>query len=199
MKMKKFKIIEFCTVTDFVANGSFASLKKNVKYLDDDGYAILIRFTDYVKNWKAKFKYVSLKSYKFLKHSSLKPGDLIMSNVGDPGRVFILPDLGRPTTLGPNSILIRPNEKIAKNKYLFYYFQSAKGKNQIKKIITSTAQSKFNKTAFRGLDIFLPPLDVQQKIILKLDNTEKLLNKYEDAKKIANSLKLSILDEIFND
>tara|TARA_B110000259_G_C13814644_1_gene322169 strand:+ start:24 stop:617 length:594 start_codon:yes stop_codon:yes gene_type:complete len=197
MKINKYKIKEFCIVTDFVANGSFASLKENVKYLNGDGYAVLVRFTDYVKNWKSKFKYVSLKAYKFLKHSSLKPGDLIMSNVGDPGRVFILPDLGKPTTLGPNSILIKPDENLAINKYLFYYFQSVKGKDQIKQIITSTAQSKFNKTAFRDLDIHLPSLDEQQKIILKLDSTEKLVDKYEKGKKIANSLKTSILNKIF--
>ena len=60
MKINKYKIKEFCIVTDFVANGSFASLKENVKYLNGDGYAVLVRFTDYVKNWKSKFKYVSL-------------------------------------------------------------------------------------------------------------------------------------------
>ena len=64
MKNSKYRIIDFCFVTDFVANGSFASLKKNVKYLEDDGYAILIRFTDHVKKWKSKFKYVSKEAYK---------------------------------------------------------------------------------------------------------------------------------------
>ena len=124
MKTNKFKIKNFCLVTDYVANGSFASLKKNVKYLENDGYAILIRLTDYTKEWKSKFKYVSKESYKFLKHSSLEPGDLIMSNVGYPGIVFLAPDLNKPMTLGPNSILIRPDKKIALSKYLFYYFQS---------------------------------------------------------------------------
>lgn len=36
----------FDTVTDFVANGSFASIRENVNYLQD-GYAVLIRTTDY--------------------------------------------------------------------------------------------------------------------------------------------------------
>ena len=168
MKTTNHKIKDFCLVTDFVANGSFASLKENVKYLDDEDYAILVRFTDYVKKWKSKFKYVSLKSYNFLKHSSLQPGDLIMSNVGDPGQVFILPDLGKPMTLGPNSILIRPEKHITNSKFLFYYFQSTKGINQIKKIITSTAQSKFNKTSFRDLEINLPSLADQKKNNIKV-------------------------------
>ena len=192
MKTTNHKIKDFCLVTDFVANGSFASLKENVKYLDDEDYAILVRFTDYVKKWKSKFKYVSLKSYNFLKHSSLQPGDLIMSNVGDPGQVFILPDLGKPMTLVPNSILIRPEKHITNSKFLFYYFQSTKGINQIKKIITSTAQSKFNKTSFRDLEINLPSLADQKKIISKLDSVQKLASKYKEV-----FLKIEILSKSY--
>ena len=33
-------------LTDFVANGSFASLKENVNYLDKKDYAILVRLKD---------------------------------------------------------------------------------------------------------------------------------------------------------
>ncbi len=31
------------TITDYVASGSFAALNKNVKYLDEPDYAMLIR------------------------------------------------------------------------------------------------------------------------------------------------------------
>ena len=41
--------IDECTeiVTDYVANGSFASLKENVNYLDANGFAWLVRLRDY--------------------------------------------------------------------------------------------------------------------------------------------------------
>jgi len=198
MKNSKYRIIDFCFVTDFVANGSFASLKKNVKYLEDDGYAILVRFTDHVKKWKSKFKYVSKEAYKFLKHSSLQTGDLIMSNVGEPGQVCLLPNLEKPMTLGPNSILIRPDSKIATSKYLFYYFQSQKGKDQIKKIITSTAQAKFNKTSFRALEINLPTLSQQEEIIYKLDLANRLSQKHEDVFLKIDQLSKSIFFNTFN-
>ena len=38
---------EFAKVTDYVANGSFASLKENVQYLDKPGYAVLVRLVDF--------------------------------------------------------------------------------------------------------------------------------------------------------
>lgn len=162
-------VIDFCYVTDFVANGSFASLRENVNYIKSPDYAILVRLTDFTKDWKKDFVYVSKSSYEFLKKSSLEAGDLIMSNVGEPGIVFIVPNLGQPMTLGPNSILIRPNKGIATSKYLYYYFSSHKGNKQIDEISSGAAQKKFNKTTFRELEIPLPPLPEQQRIVSVLD------------------------------
>ena len=93
-------IQEVCLVTDYVANGSFKSLKDNVQYNYERDYAILLRTTDYVKNWKKGFVYVSKDSYKFLKKSGLSVGDIIISSVGNPGITFKVPDLGIPMTLG---------------------------------------------------------------------------------------------------
>jgi type I restriction enzyme S subunit len=163
------KINEFCYVTDFVANGSFASLRENVTYINTPDYAVLVRLTDFTKKWSKDFVYVSKSSYEFLKKSTLLPDDLIMSNVGEPGIVFLVPDLGQPMTLGPNSILIRPNYKISTSRFLHYYFSSAKGKKQIDEISTGAAQKKFNKTSFRELGIPLPPLPEQQRIVSILD------------------------------
>ena len=38
-------------VTDYVANGSFASLKNNVQYLSEPDYAVLIRLVDFNKSF----------------------------------------------------------------------------------------------------------------------------------------------------
>ena len=100
------KIGELCLTTDYVANGSFAALKENVTYLDRPDYAILVRLTDYTKGWNGKYVYVSQEAYKFLSKSEVFPGDIVVANVGDPGKVFIVPDLGKPMTLGPNSICL---------------------------------------------------------------------------------------------
>ena len=43
-------------VTDFVANGSFQSLKENVNEVDD-GYAVMIRLVDFNKSWNIILSY----------------------------------------------------------------------------------------------------------------------------------------------
>ena len=197
----KHKVIDFCYVTDFVANGSFASLRENVSYKNSPDYAVLVRLTDFTKKWSKDFVYVSKTSYDFLKKSSLTEGDLIMSNVGEPGIVFLVPDLKQPMTLGPNSILIRPNENTSTSKFLYLYFLSGMGKKQIDDISTGAAQKKFNKTSFRELEIPLPPLPEQQRIVSILDKAFTAIAKAkanaEQNLKNANELFESYLQGVF--
>ena len=63
-------------VTDFSANGSFASLAENVKYKDNFDYAVLIRLTDFKNDFKGKFVYVDKHAYNFLKKSKLFGGEI---------------------------------------------------------------------------------------------------------------------------
>ena len=197
----KYKVIDFCYVTDFVANGSFASLRENVSYINSPDYAVLVRLTDFTKKWSKDFVYVSKASYDFLKKSSLNKGDLIMSNVGEPGIVFLVPDLNQPMTLGPNSILIRPNKNTSTSKFLYFYFLSEIGKKQIDDISTGAAQKKFNKTSFRDIEINLPPLSEQQRIITILDEAfaaiAKALANAEQNLKNAKQLFESYLQGVF--
>jgi type I restriction enzyme S subunit len=159
------KISDLVNVTDYVANGSFASLKENVNYLEDYGYAILVRLVDFNSNWLGKFVYISEESYKFLSKTKLDVGDIIISNVGaNAGTVFKVPDLKKPASLAPNAILIKTDDTSIRD-YLYYYFSSHFGQGKIRSIISGSAQPKFNKTDFRNLYIEMPssPL-VRQKI-----------------------------------
>lgn len=58
-------------VTDYVANGSFASLAENVKYKSEKDYAVLIRLVDYNNQFKGDFVYIDQNAYEFLSKSKL--------------------------------------------------------------------------------------------------------------------------------
>jgi len=197
MSFTELRIEEFCYVTDYVANGSFASLKENVTYLNQEDYAILVRTTDATKKWNGNYIWVNKESYEFLSKSKIYVGDLIMSNVGEPGKTFIVPELGKPMTLGPNSILIRPNELIANTKFLFYYFNSILGREAINRITSATTQSKFNKGSFRNLSIPLPPLLIQKRIAEILDAADALKRKDQQLLKKYDELAQAIFIDMF--
>jgi len=197
---KSVKIGETCLVTDYVANGSFKSLRENVRYIDEGGYAILVRLTDFTKGWNGNYKFISKDSYQFLRKSSLQEGDLIVSNVGEPGKTFLVPDLGMPMSLAPNSILVRPNKSEISTSFLKYYLDSTRGQKLIKSIESGTTQRKFNKTSFRELNIDIPSLAEQQHIVSKLDAA---FARIDDAIEAVNSkvievenLKASLLNDL---
>ena len=165
------KVSEFAEITDFVANGSFATLRENVAYSDGVDYAILVRMVDNSNGFdKEKFVYVSESSYNFLEKSKLFGGEIIMNNVGARlGLSFICPNLNQPMTLGPNSILIRTNCNVF-NQRMFSLQSSI---DYIRSISGNTAMPKFNKTEFKKLVFIQPPLHIQQSFAKKIHAIEK--------------------------
>lgn len=144
-------------VTDYVANGSFASLKANVTLYQEPNYAYFIRNTDLKSGTFEVF--VDEHSYNFLSKSTLYGGEIIISNVGDVGSVFLCPKLDKPMTLGNNIIMLRTEQENLQY-YLYIWFKWLYGQSLIQGIKGGSAQPKFNKTDFKNLPIFLPPDDL---------------------------------------
>ena len=92
--------------TDYVANGSFASLKANVRILKDEDYALMVKIQDFSNNFTESLTYTDKHGYEFLEKSVLYGGELILSNIGSIGKVFRVPYFNRPMTLASNSMRV---------------------------------------------------------------------------------------------
>ena len=143
-------------VTDYVANGSFASLKANVNLYQEPNYAYFIRNTDLKSGSFGVF--VDQHSYEFLSKSTLYGGEIIISNVGDVGSVFLCPKLDGRMTLGNNIIMLRPEDDHLRY-YLYIWFKYLQGQALIQGIKGGSAQPKFNKTDFKNTSVLIPPKD----------------------------------------
>lgn len=161
-------------VTDYVANGSFASLKANVKLYQEDNYAYFIRNTDLKSGTFEVF--VDKHSYDFLSKSTLYGGEIIISNVGDVGSVFLCPKLNKPMTLGNNIIMLRPEQNNLKY-YLYIWFKGLYGQSLIQGIKGGSAQPKFNKTDFKNLPIYLPDDNLLEKFHQTVEPMFELIDK----------------------
>ncbi|MEX5695791.1 restriction endonuclease subunit S [Staphylococcus cohnii species complex 1659] len=152
-KIKDINVI----ISDHVANGSFKSLKENVQFTEDlnDKYAVFARNVDLKKGDNRFEKYVTKSSYEFLRKSHLHGHEVIISNVGDVGSVYLSPILNRPMVLGNNQIFINSDEK-SLNYYFYLFFKSSIGKNLIDSITSGSVQMKFNKTDLRNSLIVFP-------------------------------------------
>lgn len=164
--------------TDYVANGSFASLKANVRILKDEDYALMVKIQDFSNNFTESLTYTDKHGYEFLEKSVLYGGELILSNIGSIGKVFRVPYFNRPMTLASNSIMIKCFND---NDYdfLYYYFLSPTGQEKLHSITTGTAVLKFNKTDLKTIALPIPPQLEQQRIVLQI---KSLFSKLEEAK-----------------
>ena len=167
---------EVCEVTDYVANGSFATLRENVSYRQEPDYAVLVRTIDLSNNFDGDKVYIDERAYKFLSKSSLFGGEIIINNIGaGVGQTFRCPCFKEKMSLGPNSILVRtPN-----NDFYYYWFNSIYGQNAIMKVVTPGAMPKFNKTGFKTITVPVPPLYEQQRIVDILDKFEASIQNLE--------------------
>ena len=180
------------SVTDFVASGSFASLRENVKYYSTKEYAVLVRTKDLSCNFSKDLVYTDKHGYDFLSNSNLFGGELILPNIGASiGKVFIVPNLNMPMTLAPNSVMIRLDDECTKS-WLYNVFSSPFGYDALWSISSSTAQGKFNKTDFRKVLVPIPPIEEQNRIVTKIKELSPYIEKYSKAQEHLDAWNVAI-------
>ena len=180
------------SVTDFVASGSFASLRENVKYYSTKEYALLVRTKDLSCNFSKDLVYTDKHGYDFLSNSNLLGGELILPNIGASiGKVFIVPNLNMPMTLAPNSVMIRLDDECTKS-WLYNVFSSPFGYDTLWSISSSTAQGKFNKTDFRKVLVPIPPIEEQNRIVTKIKELSPYIEKYSKAQEHLDAWNVAI-------
>jgi len=189
---EKHELGDICeTITDFVAAGSFASLRENVKYYQEDNYAQLVRTVDLKKDFTNNdFVYVDELAYDFLWRVQLKEPNIVLPNIGANigEKYYVSPeDLPKEkNVLGPNAILLR--SKCNDTHFVYFRLSTSSYDNEMKKLVGASGQPKFNKTDLKKVRLFMPSLKEQKKIshfLRLLDERIATQNKIiEDLKKL---------------
>lgn len=171
-------------VTDYVANGSFASLKANVSIFKDENYALMVKTQDFANGFTKSLTYTDKHGYDFLSKSTLHGGELILSNIGSVGKVFRVPYFDRPMTLASNSVMVKCYNS-RDYDWMYYFLLSPIGFEELKSITTGTAVPKFNKTDLKTIPLPVPPLAEQRRIVERI---ESLFAKLDEAKEKAQAV-----------
>ena len=165
---EEYELGDICDIiTDFVAAGSFASLRENVKYYQENNYAQLIRIIDLKNNFtNSDFVYVDEVAYDFLWRVQLKEPNIVLPNIGaNIGEKYYVKPQDLPknkNVLGPNAILLR--SKCNDTHFVYFRLSTSSYDNEMKKLVGASGQPKFNKTDLKKVSLFMPSLIEQKRI-----------------------------------
>jgi len=128
------------------------------------------------------------------------PNDILLSHKGTVGEVAIVPDkIDYPyLMLTPQVTLYRIDESKLKHKFLYYVFNSSYFQNQILRLSTQSTRAYVGITSQRGFKLAIPDSLVdQEKIIEVLFGIEKNRKLIDDSIESSQSLKKSLINQIF--
>ena len=182
-------------LTDFSANGSYKSIASNFTLLDEKNYAYMVRTTDLESsNYTKDVKYIDEHSYNFLKKSQVFGGEILINKIGSPGRVYQMPNLNMPVSLGMNLFMLKlSKDNYFTEEFIWAYFNSTFGKTIIKRKINGTVPLTIDKVAIKTL--YVPNLskEFQLKITNLIRNSHQ---KLEDSKTLYKQSEELLLKEL---
>ena len=160
-------------LTDYHANGSYEVLRKHVELKDDPDYALMLRTTDLENDdYINGVKYISEKAYEFLEKSKVFGGEIVINKIGSAGKVYFVPYLNRPVSLGMNSFLLRFTDKV-NNKFIYDVLKTNYCASSINSKVRGAVTKTITKEAVRSIEIPLPPISFQNEYVEKIQKLQK--------------------------
>lgn len=125
--------------------------------------------------------FITEKKYEEIKQKFSVPqeGDILLTSVGTLGIPYIVRENEKFYFKDGNLTWIKKSESLLP-EYLYYYLVSVEGKFKLENISIGTTQKAITIVGLKGLEIPLPPLDIQKKIagvLGALDDKIELNNK----------------------
>ena len=186
-------------VFEFIRNGA------NIKQLDTKlGYPITRIET--IANSHIdieKMGYANIEELGKFEEYLLKDGDILMSHINSEkhlGKSAIYENINEDIIHGMNLLCLRPNKILGYPKYLNYFFNSNEFRRQLPKITKkSVNQASFSVTDLKKLKVYLPNMQIQQKVVEVLDKAQELIDKRKEQIEALDELVKSKFIEMFGD
>ncbi|HIH74898.1 MAG TPA: hypothetical protein HA306_06870, partial [Methanosarcina sp.] len=134
-------------------------------------------------------------------HFLLNPDEIVMASSGVTwGKTAIVRSEHLPLMLNTSTIRFRSlNRQILDQSYLLHYLNSELFSKQIERLITGSAQPNFGPSHLIQVELILPPLEVQKKIVSILEKAEETKKLRAQADDLTQKLLQSVFLEMFGD
>jgi type I restriction enzyme S subunit len=150
------------------------------------------------KDRSDKARFISESTFSRLRCTEIFPGDLLVSRLPDPvGRACLIPDTGSKMITAVDCTIMRPRKDIMLPQFLVSSTQTSGYREQVRAKITGTTRDRISRSHLAEVQVSVPPLDEQKRIVALLDaataHVTELTACYEQARTHANNLFTSAL------
>lgn len=154
-----------------------------------------------------KIKYISNEKHSILTKAQTTVGDVILVNRGvknDFSNIssIIEDEYFKISNISPQLTKLKTND-LLKPKYLYYYFYSEPFLNQFVDLTMGSALRFISLTKTKKIEIPVPPLSEQQRIVSKLDllfaKIDKSIELHQKNMDEADAFMGSVLNEVFGE
>lgn len=183
-------------LTDFSSNGSYKALDSGVVMYDEPNYAWMVRTTDLESGDKSSIKYIDEKAYELLSKSKIFGGEIIMNKIGSARKIYIIPKLTMPASLGRNAFMFRYDERI-NNIFIYYLLTSDYGQREIQQYVRGAVTKTITKDDARAVLIIVPPLELQQQFADFVHQVDKSREEVKKSLEKTQQLYDSLMQEYF--
>lgn len=183
-------------LTDFSSNGSYKTLDSGVTMYDEPNYAWMVRTTDLESGDMTSIKYIDESAYALLSKSKIYGGEIIMNKIGSAGKIYLMPQINMPASLGRNAFMFRYDERI-NVKFLYYLLTSDYGKREIQQYVRGAVTKTITKNDARAVLIIVPPIELQNEFEVFVEQVDKSKVAVQKALDETQTLFDSLMQEYF--
>ena len=188
---------EYMTLlTDFSSNGSYKTLDSGVTMYDEPNYAWMVRTTDLESGDMSSIKYIDKKAYELLSKSKIYGGEIIMNKIGSAGKVYLMPEIDMPASLGRNAFMFRFDDRI-NARFLFEQLISEYGQAEIQQFVRGAVTKTITKDDARSVKIIVPEKQLQDEYVEFVAQVDKSKVAVQAALDKAQLLFDSLMQEYF--
>ncbi len=188
---------EYMTLlTDFSSNGSYKTLDSGVTMYDEPNYAWMVRTTDLESGDMSSIKYIDKKAYELLSKSKIYGGEIIMNKIGSAGKVYLMPEIDMPASLGRNAFMFRFDDRI-NVRFLFEQLISEYGQAEIQQYVRGAVTKTITKDDARSVKIIVPEKQLQDEYVEFVAQVDKSKVAVQKALDETQTLFDSLMQEYF--
>ena len=165
-------------ITISMADGPFGSNLKAEHYTDHKEVRIIQLSNIGEEGWREEnVKYTTFEHLESIKRSEVQPDDIVIAKMMPAGRAILCPHHEKKYVLSSDAVRATLVEGVDK-KFILYSINSPYFRKQVYANVSGSGRVRTSLTKLRDCSIAIPSLEVQQRIVERLDaafeNIDKL-------------------------